>query len=152
MARRSRVRGARRIQRVLRLLPDEIAKDLRGAVKEAADLVHDDALPNIPEPGSHPYATGRLKASFRVTLSRNGLKVKIGPRRDAPHANIVEHGAAPHQIAMPDGRVIDHPGAPAQPFLWPAFERNRRAAYTLMKAAALRALQRASRLHIGDNA
>ena len=152
MAGRSRVLGVSRVKRVLRMLPDQIASDLRGSVKEAADLVHDDALPNIPEPGSHPYATGQLKRSFRVRISRNGLKATIGPGKDAPHANIVEHGAAPHQIPMPDGRVIDHPGAPAQPFLWPAFERNRRAAYTLMKRAVLRALQRAARMHTGDTA
>lgn len=147
---RSRVKNARRIQKLLRMLPDEITVDVKMSLKEAAEMIHADAMPNVPAPGSHPYATGNMLRNFRVRFSRSGMKAKIGFTRAAMHANIVEHGAAPHQIAMPDGRIIEHPGAPAQAFLWPAFRRNRRAAYMIMRGGVLRALNRAARLHLGD--
>jgi len=142
---RSRVKGAAKLQRVLRQLPDEVTGEVKEAVAESAFAVFADAYRAMPKPGAgHPYADGTLMRKFQVKFSKGGLAARIGSwgKGRAAHIHLVEFGAAPHDIPMPDGGMIHHPGAPAQPFLFPAYEANRNGAIKRVRVAVNRALGR----------
>lgn len=143
---KSSVRGGARLRRRLRRMPAAITAAVRGVLAEAAAEVYADADRNIPVPGSHPYATGELKRKFRVFVSKDGLQARVGSwgKRRSRHIHLVEFGAAPHDIPMPDGGVIQHPGAPAQPFLLPAWQRVRARFRVDLRQAVGRALARES--------
>jgi len=143
---RSGVRGAAKLNRLLRRIPDEAANEVRQAIEAAAARVYDAALQDMPKPGTHPYATGNLRRKFRIAYSRDGLAARIGSfgrrRQRAAHIHLVEFGASAHQIRMPNGGVINHPGAPAQPFLFPAYKRFRAENIRDIRAAVSEALRR----------
>ncbi|MGY0779831.1 HK97-gp10 family putative phage morphogenesis protein [Azospirillum argentinense] len=147
MGRRSRVIGGQRLRRRLRQLPSAIRKEICEVVEEGARAILEDAVQRAPAPGAHPYATGELKSKLRYRLTKDGLTARIGSwgkRRRAAHAHLVEFGVAPHTIAMPKGGVIRHPGAPASPFLLPAFKLNRRRVGKAIAEAINRAIKRVS--------
>lgn len=143
---RSKTKGAAKLIRLLRKLPEEVTAEVKDAVAESAFALYADAYAKMPKPGSgHPYSDGTLQKRFLVKFSKDGLKARIGSwgRGRAAHIHLVEFGAAPHKIEMPGGEVIDHPGAPAQPFLMPAYETNRTPTIRRVRAAVSRALKRA---------
>lgn len=145
MAARSKVKGAAKLQRVLRKLPDEVTGDVKDAVAESAFALFADAFQAMPKPGAgHPYADGTLMKRFQVKFTKGGLAARVGSwgKGRAAHIHLVEFGAAPHKIPMPDGTVIEHPGAPAQPFLLPAYQKNRDAAIGRVRVAVNTALAR----------
>jgi len=143
MTRRSRVIGGRSLRRKLRKLPAAIRKEIREVIEDGAQDILNDAVERAPEEGTNPYATDELRTKLRYRVTKDGLTARIGSwgkRRRAAHAHLVEFGVAPHQITMPSGEVIDHPGAPAQPFLLPAFKLNRRRIGAAIAAAINRAI------------
>lgn len=144
---KSRISGAAKLRRFLRRLPGEIRQPVQDAVQDGAATIYHTAFPNIPAPGEHPYATGELKRKVRVRVSRDGLSARVGSwgKRRARHIHLVEFGVAPHDITMPEGGVVHHPGAPAMPFLQPAFKMNRDVILRRIRTAVREALARAAR-------
>lgn len=142
----SKVTGGKWLQAALRKLPIDIKAGVAQAVAQAGAVIYADALAAAPGP-EHPYATGELKRKLRLQISRNGLRARVGSwgKRRARHIHLVEFGAAAHDIPMPDGGVIHHPGAPAQPFLFPAYRRHRDSSVKLIRTAVRDALARAAR-------
>jgi hypothetical protein len=147
VTRRSSVRGAAKLKRTLRRLPAAIRSGVAGVIAEAAAEVHARALAAMPAPGSHPYASGELRRKFRLFVSKDGLTARVGSwgRRRARHIHLVEFGASPHAIPRPDGSTVQHPGAPAQPFLLPAWTTVRHRFRVELRHAIGRALTRESR-------
>ncbi|AWJ83333.1 hypothetical protein TSH58p_07205 [Azospirillum sp. TSH58] len=143
---RSTVRGGNRLRRKLRRLPAVITAAVTDVIAKAAAEVHAEASRNMPVPGSHPYATGELQRKFRLFVSKDGLQARVGSwgKRRSRHIHLVEFGTAPHDIPMPDGGVIHHPGAPAQPFLLPAWQKARARFRVELRQAVGRALARES--------
>jgi len=88
-----------------------------------------------------PVKTGALKKGIivRAVRAERGsaeAAVKVGPARHLFYGHIVEFGSGPHKIAAKRartlaigpvviGRVVQHPGAAARPFLRPAFEETK---------------------------
>lgn len=147
MTTKSTVRGGAKLRRRLRRMPTVITAAVTSVIAQAAAQVHADAQTAIPAPGTHPYATGELKRKFRLFVSKDGLQARIGSwgKRRSRHIHLVEFGAARHDIRMPDGRVIAHPGAPAQPFLLPAWQKVRAGFRIELRKAVGRALAAESR-------
>lgn len=145
MAKKNAVSGGRALRAALRKLPIDIKEGVTQAIAQAGAAIFTDALAAAPGP-EHPYATGELKRKLRLMISRNGLQARVGSwgKRRARHIHLVEFGAAPHDIRMSDGGVIHHPGAPAQPFLFPAYRRHRAHSVKLIRAAVNEALSRAA--------
>lgn len=142
----SKITGGRSLQAALRKLPIDIKAGVAQAVAHSGTAVFADAVAAAPGP-EHPYASGELKRKLRLQISRNGLRARVGSwgKRRARHIHLVEFGAAPHDIPMPDGGVIHHPGAPAQPFLFPAYRRHRDSSVKLIRSAVRDALARAAK-------
>lgn len=142
---RKRVQGAAKVSRALRQLPTEITDGVRKAIHDAGMAVYGDALKLAPKPGSNPYSTGDLHRMLEMRVARSGLSARVGswgvPR--AYHIHLVEFGTKPHDIPMPDGSVRHHPGAPAQPFLFPAYRENKNWAIDEVRKAVLAALTKA---------
>jgi len=147
MSKVSGIKGGARLRSTLRRLPVAILGEVRGAVAASAQAVYDEARVRMPTPGTHPYATGELQRKFRLFVSKDGLRARIGSwgKRRARHIHLVEFGAAPHAIPMPDGGTVQHPGAPAQPFLFPAYKAKARGARLTIRAAVRKALDREAR-------
>lgn len=82
-----------------------------------------------------PVDQGNLKASIHTDIENKGLTALVGTPVDyAPH---VEFGTRPHKIRTKKAKVlsngksffgkeVNHPGTTAQPFLMPAFDRNKK--------------------------
>ena len=128
MARRSTVKGAARLKRTLRKLPDAIKGQVVAVIAEAAEEIHFEAL-SAYQASPHPYATGNLVGKIRYEIAKDGLSARIGSfgsrRQRAPHVHLVEFGVSPHPIPMPGGGVIQHPGHAPTPFLFPAHKKVR---------------------------
>lgn len=83
-----------------------------------------------------PVDQGNLKNSGNMRIKEDGLKADVFFTAEyAPH---VEFGTRPHKIKAKGGvlhfkvngrdvfaKEVNHPGTPAQPFLFPAHERER---------------------------
>ncbi len=147
MARKSRVTGATKLQRLLRRLPDSITAGVKQEIREAAEVVHFEALKAIPREGVNPYATGELRSSFRVNIDKKGLRARIGSfgRNRSRHAHLVEFGTKAGPRKAVDGSMYQHPGTPAQPFLLPAYKKHARVNRDRIRAAINRALSAAAR-------
>lgn len=151
MARR-RLSGAIKLRRLLRRLPADAQTEVATAIEGAATRIFDAALTAMPAPGKNRYATGELRAKFKVKIRQDGLGASVGSfgRRRARHAHLVEFGARPHAIKMPGGAVIQHPGSPAQPFLVPAFKANKARNLADIGGAVDRALKHTAGLVTDD--
>lgn len=151
MARR-RLSGAIKLRRLLRRLPADAQTEVATAIEGAATRIFDAALTAMPAPGKNRYATGELRAKFKVKIRQDGLGASVGSfgRRRARHAHLVEFGARPHAIKMPSGTVLQHPGSPAQPFLVPAFKANKARNLADIGAAVDRALKHTAGLVTDD--
>lgn len=81
-----------------------------------------------------PVKDGNLKNSIDFNITNNGLGGEVFA--SAEYAPDVEFGTAPHKIRAKNGgtlafkkdgkivfaKSVNHPGTPAQPFLFPAWE------------------------------
>ncbi|HYH39920.1 MAG TPA: HK97-gp10 family putative phage morphogenesis protein [Azospirillum sp.] len=144
---KSYVKGGGKLRKALREMPLEISDEVRAAVKEGADAVLADALKGAPKPGMNPYATGELVSMLSVRPAKNGLSARVGSwgKGRAAHIHLIEFGVQPHDIKMPNGGVIHHPGHKAQPFLFPAYYANRNWAIARIREAVTKALDKAGR-------
>ena len=133
MARAVKITGARSLRRVLRRAPDEVATELRGAIKAGADDVQADMLKRVPR------RTGALASVIKIKASRDGLSAKVGPgakgKRDMKkagrRAHFTEFGTKHHA---------------AQPFVGPALKQNRPGISQAISSAVGKALAKLSRL------
>lgn len=129
----------------LKLLKATLQKRvLRSAMRKSASVVNKAAKANAPK------RTGQLRRSLGVKVKaypsgvvigvvepRAGFRVPAGNTNGKPkfidprfYAHLVEGGVKPHAVGKGSslrkrsqgGKL--HPGAPAQPFLRPAFESN----------------------------
>lgn len=127
MSRKSGLRKVNRLRRIFRKLPDEITEETRSAIASATRQIESAAKANVP------VDSGELKKRITSKISPDGLTAKIGLRtktakRKAFYAHFVEFGT----------RLI-----PAKPFLFPAFERNRRPLARQVKRAVRRGIRKA---------
>lgn len=116
MSRKSGMRKVTSLRWKLRRFPAEVLTELRDEVKIMAEHTHFEALKRVP------VDAGDLAAALRFTVSRDGVSAKVGAfgaraKRQAFYAHMVEFGTRPGGKRHPN-----HPGTPAQPFLFPAFE------------------------------
>ncbi|SMH30556.1 HK97-gp10 family putative phage morphogenesis protein [Azospirillum agricola] len=142
---RSKVKGAAKLQRTLRKLPDEVTGEVKEAVAESALILFADARKLMPKPGAgHPYADGTLEQRFKVRIDRSGLKARVGSwgGNRAAHIHLVEFGTVASEGIDKNGNPFKHAATPAMPFLFPAYEANRNAPIQRVRVAVGRALAR----------
>jgi HK97 gp10 family phage protein len=75
-----------------------------------------------------PVDTGALRASGHVEVASTGKTAAVAVVFDAPYSIFVEFGYGQRGAASPgagDGPYGNRPGAPAQPFLRPAYDQLR---------------------------
>lgn len=136
------VKGASKLRKALREMPLELSEGIKKVVAEQGEKILADVKAGAPKPGESPYATGRLLATLQAKAEKGGLKVRVGswgPGRSR-HIHLVEFGVMPHDIPMPDGSVIHHPGAKARPFVFPAYFRHKNESIARLRAAVTEAL------------
>lgn len=110
---------------------------LQGQLLARAEMVLDIAAHNIEEAAKEmaPVDTGDLRNSIAVKKTKPLERViEVG----AEYGMVVEYGSVAHEIrprnakalfwpgAAHPVKVVHHPGTPAQPFLTPAVEKERR--------------------------
>ena len=136
MARRSdfEVLGGQKLERELLKLPSRIMRNVVPvALRKGASLIVRAARNSLD---GRPYATGALKKSLGTKLERNKFTIQAGARRKigqgGRHAHLVEFGHGGPKAA------------PAHPFLEPAVQSTKNAAFNAVKtelAAWLRLLK-----------
>jgi HK97 gp10 family phage protein len=123
-----RLRG---LERAIRSIQDyEVAKKevVKNIIKDTALQIQANAKQRTP------VDTGNLKRSISVDIAADELSAKIFT--DVEYAASVEFGSAPHKIEVKNasvlsdgsnflGKEVNHPGTPAQPFLFPAYEEEK---------------------------
>ena len=124
------VKGLDDLQKLLDTLPAKLEQNvMRGALRAGMKPVRDAAKSGAAK------ATGALAAGLRVSVKARAGKVTASLRAAGKHgylARWVEYGTAAHQIKAKKGsalaiggqmvKVVDHPGAKAQPFMRPALD------------------------------
>lgn len=129
------ITGLRELNKALTKLPERIERNIMSsAVRAGANEIKKAAVTNL----------GGKKSDIVVKKSRapkGTTQYKIGINADKWYLQFKEFGTKPHVIKskklMSDGstvfgRVVDHPGQAAKPFLRPAFDENTRKAINAM--------------------
>lgn len=139
------VKGLKELDDVLATLPVKIQRNvMRGGMRAGANVIKNEAKDRAPV--SPPSGEGKRLYGHYMGALRDSIKVSTSSRRgvirafiraggknkktgaDVFYAHMVEFGTAAHKIGGKlkiFGRVIsgvDHPGAPARPFLRPAMD------------------------------
>lgn len=74
----------------------------------------------------------RPKTFYRTRTRNHRIPLGVSVSPQSPLSNIFEHGARPHGIPIgvgpSAGRIVQHPGVAARPFVGPVFDAERRAA------------------------
>jgi HK97 gp10 family phage protein len=139
--RRSSVKGAAKMRRTLRQLPNGITGEIADELEAVANRILGDMLAAVP------VRTGDLKSKLRVQVHRERLIARIGTfggkTQRSYHAHLVEFGTARGNRTAPGGGTYMHPGSPAQPFMLPAYKKNKQDGLTRIRRATLRALEKA---------
>jgi HK97 gp10 family phage protein len=153
------ISGMKEIEANLRQLSDDIRdKMLTDAAREGAQIVQAEAMHLAPKErglASPLSIVSRIKIRMKKP-DRFGVRAYVVA--GAPHSHLLEFGTKAHKIvakfkkALADkaareffGRVVNHPGNRARPFLRPAFEAkkveavNRMADVLRQKIAAFKA-------------
>lgn len=145
MARRSRAIKKQKFTMFMKRLPEIAKNEIRKEIEGGAARIFDDALANMPKPGSSPYATGDLVRKFRIQFSVEGMRARIGTfgpiRFRSPHAGLVEFGTAAGTRLDKAGKPYRHPGTKAHPFLFPAAKKHRSTNFLAIREAFRRALR-----------
>ncbi|KKJ75444.1 hypothetical protein WH95_18560 [Kiloniella litopenaei] len=132
-------RQAAKLRRLLQRAPEEITKEVKEALVEAAQTVQADAIKRAP----YPELKRALADKQAIGIQSNGFKVVMGfrtksqlKRNDVDYEPAwVEYGTKPHSLkrrSFVKGKQIrvgsggQHPGTPARPFMTPAAEINRK--------------------------
>lgn len=87
-----------------------------------------------------PVDTGRLRSSITTELDETGSGIKVRVGTNVEYAPYIEFGTEPYTIKPDDAEAlkwtgedgepvfaskVEHPGIPAQPFLFPAVDKVR---------------------------
>ncbi len=140
------VTGLKELNKRLTKLPEKIERNIMGAaVRAGANEIKSAAVAHL----------GGKKTDIVVKKSRapkGTTKYKIGINAKKWYLKFKEFGTKPHVIkskkgfltngSVVFGRVIDHPGQPARPFLRPAFDENTRRAIDAMKKKIAQRLEK----------
>lgn len=137
--RRSKLKGSRKLRRIFKKLPRTATEEVREEIASGANEILLAARFLVPSD------TGQLRDQLKAKVSRDGLSAKIGilgkrGRRDGFHGVFLEFGTKERQHRKTGKSVGD---LPAQPFLFPAFEVNRRPIIKKLEGATSRALRKA---------
>jgi|LGOV01.1.fsa_nt_gb HK97 gp10 family phage protein len=130
------VTGLKELNKRLTKLPERIERNIMSAaVRAGANEIKKAAVANL----------GGKKSDIVVKKSRapkGTTKYKVGINAKKFYLYFKEFGTKPHVIknkkglltngSVVFGRIIDHPGQPAKPFLRPAFDENTLGAITAM--------------------
>jgi len=150
----------RALERAMNALPDKVFDKV---VKSAANAAMTPVLKAAR--AKCPVETKQLKASLgkkRKVYKRNGVVVVlIGPRdgykdpetgrNPVNYAHLVEFGTAPHLIPAGEGLkigpavvrgTVEHPGAPAKPFLRPALDESKQKVLAAYRKKVLQGIER----------
>lgn len=135
--RKAGLRGVNNFRRLLRKLPDDVGKEVRTEIKEAAELIEYDAKSMAPK------QYGDMAAAISHKLGRDGLSAQIGFssrwkrlwRAGGWRSHFIELGTIRQR---------------AQPFLFPAWERNRADITKRISRAINNTLERLSNYRGGD--
>jgi HK97 gp10 family phage protein len=133
--------GVKEIQGKIKLLQERAEKATKNAVNEHALNIQAAAKKNITDLPA--VDTGLLRSSIKIeNYSTGGYAAKVGT--DVNYAKAIEYGQRPHfppldpirewcrrhgipeSMAFVIARKIAKTGQPAKPFLFPAFESERR--------------------------
>lgn len=167
MARRSTITGLSKLDRKLRRLPAVALAEIRAAMERAADDIVALAKSLVPIDsgdlqdsigwtwGAPPRGSITLGKVARSSLGKQ-LTITVYAGDDkAFYARWVEFGTAQHTIKAknfpalgPRGRYgheVDHPGAAAHPFFYPAFRANQKEVKRKIRAATRRAARKVAK-------
>lgn len=127
----------------LNRLQVETAVEVADAIKESAKAVRREARARVP------VLTGEFRRRIGYKISRDKLTAEVAAwrkgggynnRRPHPLAHLIEFGTAAHVIRPEKKKAlkfategstetyrlaVQHPGTPAKPFLFPAYEAER---------------------------
>ena len=128
-----KVEGAKKLQRYLKNMSEEKARQVKGEVYASALDIQKEAKGNLKEAGS--WDLGNLANTILVDLEPGGESAEIGPT--AGYGPAVEYGTKPHfpppdalegwakrhgfDSAWPICLAIAERGLPPRPFLLPAY-------------------------------
>ncbi|MFH1806830.1 MAG: HK97-gp10 family putative phage morphogenesis protein [Pseudomonadota bacterium] len=138
MSRRGRgLRGVNGLRRLLRKLPDDVSAEVRTEISEGAELIAYDAIRLAPRD------QGDLAAALEYKLGGDKLSAQIGYssrwkrawRAAGWRAKFIEFGTIKHR---------------AHPFLFPAWEMNRKDIERRIAQAIKNTLARLSNYTSGD--
>lgn len=164
MARRSTILGLSKLDKKLRRLPQVALVEIRAAMEAAAEQIVTLAKSLAPHEtgdlqdsigwtwGSPPRGSITLGKVAKSSLGKQ-LTITVYAGNDkAFYARWVEFGTAKHAIKAKnaaamgvDGRFgteVDHPGATAQPFFYPAYRASRKEVKRKISAATRRAAKK----------
>lgn len=122
------IQGLNRWNRWIDNLPQEVREEAKEIVKQAGYDTEADAKMNVPVDG------GDLRRSINTSIEEDGMVAVVGTNMD--YALSVEFGSKPHKIKIKNkqalsnggdffGDEVNHPGNQAQPFLTPAYVKNK---------------------------
>ncbi len=140
------ITGLKELNKRLTKLPERIEKNIMSAaVRAGANEIKKAAVANL----------GGKKSDIVVKKSRapkGTTKYKIGINAKKFYLYFKEFGTKPHVIkskkglltdgSVVYGKVIDHPGQSAKPFLRPAFDENAHRAIDAMKKKIAQRLEK----------
>jgi len=168
MARRSTIIGLSKLDRKLRRLPAVALAEIRAAMQASASQIVSLAKSLAPRGetgdlqdsigwtwGAPPRGSITLGKVARSSLGKQ-LTITVYAGDDkAFYARWVEFGTAQHTIKAknfqalgPRGRYgheVDHPGAAAHPFFYPAFRANQKEVKRKIRAATRRAARKVAK-------
>lgn len=131
---RVKLEGGEALLKALRDADGNVKKSLRAASKAGGDVIKDDAVNRAP-----PSRYKKIMASKASFPKRNVCEVTVRLSKRAWRLRFAETGATSHEIkgsplafegdngVVVTGRVR-HPGAPARPFIRPAFDSKQKEA------------------------
>ena len=123
-----KMKGLNQAAADIRRYSESKVEGVKKVIAESTVNIQSDAVSLAPED------TGNLKNSIDFNITKEGLGGEVFA--GAEYAPDVEFGTRPHKIQAKNGGVlafkkngktvfaksVNHPGTPAQPFLFPAFE------------------------------
>lgn len=138
MSRRSGLQGVTKVRRLLRRLPNDLVAPVRKELATGAKDILQDAKVRVPK------NERVLEQALTAKGSRDGFSWQIGIRglrakRKAFYGAFVEFGTQ----GAPDRNI---PAQPARPFLFPAFESQKKPIIAAVRRAINRVLRRAAQI------
>jgi len=120
------IKGAKELIAKLRKMDAEVQKETRRIIFDAGSSIEGEALMKVP------VDLGQLKQSIKSDILNNGFTVVVSA--NAPHAPFLEFGtrsrvsvpAGFESMAAPFKRGGEGAGIPPQPYLIPAFIKERK--------------------------